>query len=105
MLEVIAEYQVEPDKRAEVIDLLNRHAVTSREEPGCTVFEVFQSASNPAHVILLEAYEDESAYEEHRRSEHFIANIEGTLLPRLISRRWSRFRRLSTEWGSTRGSV
>ncbi|WP_172652728.1 putative quinol monooxygenase [Rhodococcus opacus] len=105
MLEVIAEYQVEHDKYEEVIDLLNRHATTSREEPGCTVFEVFQSSSDPTHVILLEAYEDESAYQKHRRSEHFIANIEGTLRPCLISRQWSRFQRLSTESGSARDSV
>lgn len=80
-------------------------ATTSPEEPGCTVFEVFQSSSDLTRIILLEAYEDESAYQKHRRSDHFIASIEGTLLPRLIRHQWSRFLRLSTESGSARGSV
>ncbi len=94
MIEVLAEYEVAPEHCEAAVELLNRHASTSREEPGCLRFDVYRSTTEPARLILIEAYTDESAFEAHRRTEHFQRNIEQTLAPWLLSRQWTRYQRL-----------
>jgi quinol monooxygenase YgiN len=47
------------------------HAATSREEPGCLRFDVYQETSRPAMFLLFEIYRDAAALEAHRGSAHF----------------------------------
>ena len=49
------------------------NAIASRQEPGCTSFEVFRSADDPSVFLLEEGYVDEAALDAHRATEHFAA--------------------------------
>lgn len=97
MIEVLAEYEVAPEHSEAAVELLNRHAVASQEEPGCLRFDVYRSTTDPARLILIETYTDEAAFEAHRCTEHFRRNIEQTLVPWLLSRQWTRYERLRDE--------
>ena len=37
------------------------------QEPGCEQFEVFQSALNPARLVLLELWKDQAALDVHAK--------------------------------------
>jgi quinol monooxygenase YgiN len=39
----------------------------AQQEPGCLQFEVFRSALNPEHYVLLEHWESKEALEAHAR--------------------------------------
>lgn len=53
---------------------LARHAHTSvTMEPGCSRFDVHQERSDPMLFLLIECYDDEAAFEAHRRSPRFLA--------------------------------
>jgi quinol monooxygenase YgiN len=39
-----------------------------QQEPGCLQFEVFRSALNPEHYVLLEHWESKEALEVHARA-------------------------------------
>ena len=42
-------------------------ATTSRKEPGCEQFEVFQSVLNPDKLALLELWSDHAALDVHAK--------------------------------------
>lgn len=52
---------------------LARHAATSRDEPGCLRFDVYQSTETAGLFWLHETYADAAALEAHRASPHFQA--------------------------------
>ena len=42
----------------------------SRAEPGCVVFELLQSTSDPDEILFYEAYVDRAAFERHLEAKH-----------------------------------
>lgn len=42
-------------------------------EPGCLRFDVVLPFDNGTQVLLYEIYEDESAFSEHLKAEHYLA--------------------------------
>jgi (4S)-4-hydroxy-5-phosphonooxypentane-2,3-dione isomerase len=53
---------------------LARHAQTSVSvESGCSRFDVHQERGDPTLFLLIECYDDETAFESHRASPHFLA--------------------------------
>ncbi|HVO87608.1 MAG TPA: putative quinol monooxygenase [Casimicrobiaceae bacterium] len=63
------------------------HAATSRAEPGCLRFDVYQEVERPGTFLLFEVYRDAAALEAHRASVHFAAfrrDVEGWV----AERRW-----------------
>ncbi|MGB9183861.1 MAG: putative quinol monooxygenase [Solirubrobacteraceae bacterium] len=88
MFTVIARYRTSPSDAQAVADVLARHAAASEGEPGCRQFLVFQAREDPTRFFLVETYDSEAAFSEHRQSEHFKQNIEATLAPMLIEREW-----------------
>jgi quinol monooxygenase YgiN len=88
MITVIAHYRAQPDKADEVRALLARHSRASAAEVGCIQFLAHQATEDPALFALYETYEDDAAFEAHRRTDHFRVNIEQTLVPMLIEREW-----------------
>ena len=45
---------------------------STRDEPGCLRFDMHQDAENPARFYLYEVYRDETAFEAHLETPHFI---------------------------------
>jgi (4S)-4-hydroxy-5-phosphonooxypentane-2,3-dione isomerase len=70
--------------------VLRRHAADSEREPGCRQFHVFQDREDPTRFFLVETYDSEAAFTEHRESAHFKRNIEAKLAPMLLEREWRR---------------
>lgn len=91
MLIVIAQYLTKPGAAEEVARVLRRHVAASQAEPGCLEFTVHQSIDSPERFLLYERYTDEDAFEAHRTSPHFAANIEQTVVPLLAERTASRY--------------
>jgi quinol monooxygenase YgiN len=50
---------------------IKENGAASVKEPGCRRFDIMVLASNPNHVFLVEVYDDETAYQAHRTTEHF----------------------------------
>jgi len=74
-----------------VRELLTRHAAASRAEPGCLQFDAHQGIDNPDEFALVERYESQAAFAEHRRTPHFRRNVETELVGLLTARSWTVF--------------
>jgi quinol monooxygenase YgiN len=94
---VIAEYQARPGTGDEVAKVLARHVAATRAEPGCISFIAYRDPDDSHHFALYERYADENAFQEHRRSAHFVAYIEGQIVPLLVDRRWRRYQEIPAE--------
>jgi quinol monooxygenase YgiN len=89
MLAVLARYRTSVADARTVRDVLGRHAAASSCEPGCVTFVAHQHADDPTQFVLYEVYLDETAFAEHRATEHFRDNIERTIVPLLLERSWT----------------
>ena len=56
-------------------------------EPGCLGYEVFRSAKDPAHLVLIEHYRDGAALDAHLGSPHYQDLVVGRIRPLLTDRR------------------
>lgn len=84
---VIAHWQSAEAARDEVLD---RVAVLRRQtlaEPGCLGYQVFQNASGPDSVVIVERYRDAEAQRAHADSPHYREHVVEFILPRLTARR------------------
>jgi autoinducer 2-degrading protein len=52
------------------VEGIQRHAATSRNEPGCIRYEVLRDLGDPTTFLLYEVFEDNAAYEAHAASGH-----------------------------------
>jgi quinol monooxygenase YgiN len=65
---ICAELRVKPESADRFADVIAQHARNSVSlEPGCHAFEVGRTAADPGLFLLYEVYEDEAAYQAHRR--------------------------------------
>jgi len=64
-IHVKAEY-VEAFKRATMAN-----ALASRREPGVARFDCLQQQDDPARFVLVEAYREAEAREQHRQTRHY----------------------------------
>ncbi len=63
-----------------VSQLLRECAVLSRQEPGCSRFEVYQSQSDPQQFFLIERWGTQAQLDAHREA-HAFKNI---YVPRVL---------------------
>lgn len=84
--QVIAEYHVKTGEESAVLAQLARLTAASREEPGNLAYDYFQSPVAPSHLVIVERYTDEAAFEAHRTSEHFAAIAVELIVPLLADR-------------------
>ena len=62
-----------PGSEDEIWQSLQVCAAASREEPGVEWFEAFRSERDPRTVLVVERYASDEAYQEHRKTPHYIA--------------------------------
>jgi len=71
---IVATLKVKPGKESEfeaVFTELQGHVAKS--EPGCLLYEVFKSRSQPSTYIVMEKYKDQAALDGHRSTPHMAA--------------------------------
>ena len=74
MFVVTVLFHIRRDRIAAFLPLMQAQARASLgAEPGCQVFDVCQSAEDPARVFLYEVYCDRAAFDVHLASTHFRA--------------------------------
>lgn len=71
MICVAVTYLLKEGTENEAIELFKPLAVETRKEPGCRLYEVHRSTTNPRQFFLYEQYDDQAALDFHRASPHF----------------------------------
>ena len=66
---IIVELGLQAGVLPQFVELIRVNAAASLREAGCRRFDIFIPSDN--RVVLYEEYDDKSAFESHRRTEHF----------------------------------
>ena len=62
---------IKPERVDDFIESLKGDAIGStREEPGCLRFDVYQNEDNPAELYLYEVYVNQAAFDYHTKTPH-----------------------------------
>lgn len=83
---VYAQWQVKEGKLDSVLQILKEAAQKSSEEKGNLFYKIHQSKTDQNTLILFEGYENESALELHRNSEHYQSLVVKQIIPLLENR-------------------
>lgn len=71
MICVAVTYRIQPGRESEAIQLFRELIPATREEPGCRMYLVHRSTTDPRKFFLYEQYDDQSALDAHRAAPHF----------------------------------
>ena len=74
------------EDREEIVAILRELTAASRQEPGCVTYVPHTVESEPDTVLIYEQYQNESAVEAHRATEHFRRYAVGGLYQRMLDR-------------------
>lgn len=83
---VYAKWQVKEGKLDAVLQLLKETSQKTSEEKGNLFYKIHQSKTDENTLILFEGYENESAIELHRNSEHYQSLVVKQIIPLLENR-------------------
>lgn len=93
---VIVTFAVKPMHREAFRDAILENASTSRAlEPGCSVFDVCESADG-SEVFLYEIYDSEGAFKEHLATDHFRC-FDALVAPWVLDKRVTTYHRLGND--------
>jgi len=75
MIGVVAKIKVAPGKESE----FEKHASAlvkqvNENEPGCLMYELYKSKSDPSVYVFMEKYEDKAALDAHGKTDYFLAS-------------------------------
>lgn len=71
MIFIVAKFKVRPEYSHEWLGHVGGFTAATRQEPGNLWFEWSRSAENRNEFVLIEAFRDQAAGEEHVQSDHF----------------------------------
>ncbi|MEV6779837.1 putative quinol monooxygenase [Streptomyces syringium] len=71
MIFIVVKFTVRPERSDEWLTLVDDFTQATRQEPGNVFYEWSKSVDNPHQFVLVEAFKDARAGEEHVNSEHF----------------------------------
>jgi autoinducer 2-degrading protein len=71
LLVVHVDIEVVPDQLDAFHAATQVNAAASRAEPGILRFDVLTDRAEPAHVVLVEIYRDETAAAAHKETAHY----------------------------------
>lgn len=73
MLAVVVEFHIHPAHVQAFRQAMVANATESlAAEPGCRQFDVCCDLADPMRILLYELYDDESAFQGHLQSAHFV---------------------------------
>ena len=64
---LVVTFQAAPGRGGELAQAMKARCEVSRQDAGCEQFEVFQSASDPDKMVLLELWKDQAALDAHAK--------------------------------------
>ena len=71
---IMVDFRLKRGVHTEFRRMIDSNARASvRDEPGCRRFDVVEPQGEPGRILLYEIYDDETAFEEHRRAGHYLA--------------------------------
>lgn len=82
MIVIHSEVPVEPESRAEAVELLEEIAARSRAEPGVINYRVTSDLEDPNTLRIIERYENKDAADSHESSDH-VAEFQRAMEPHL----------------------
>ena len=86
MICVAVTYIIKDGQEGRAVELFRELTGPTREEPGCRMYLVHRSTTDPRKFFLYEQYDDQAALDAHRASEHFARHATGGLFPIIESR-------------------
>lgn len=86
MLCVAVTYVIKPGHEQEAVELFGKLTEATRGEPGCRMYQVHRSTTDPRRFFIYEQYDDQAALDAHRATPHFAQFATGGLFPLLESR-------------------
>ena len=81
-----ARWRVREGRLGTLLSLLAELSAKSRAEEGNLLYEIHQSNADANTLVLYEGYRDETALDEHRKSDHYQTLVGGKILPLLEDR-------------------
>jgi autoinducer 2-degrading protein len=84
---IAAKWKAKRGEEDAVLDLLQRAAAASRQEPGCLLFLIHRSPEDAGTFFLYEQFASEEAFTAHTESAHFKELVLGDAVNRLAERR------------------
>ena len=79
-------YTVRPGTESEAAEHLRSLIAPSRAEPGCRMYVVHRSTTEPRKFFLYEQYDDQAALDAHRAAPHFLEHARDGLFRIIESR-------------------
>jgi autoinducer 2-degrading protein len=87
MLLMTVKYFIQEGHRDEVLaGLREMKDLVTASEPGCLLYQVWESRDEPNVFLLQEQYVDEDALKAHRETPHFKDILEARVIPLLKDR-------------------
>lgn len=86
MICVAVTYVLKAGRENDAAALFRLLIPATRAEPGCRMYLVHRSTTDPRRFFLYEQYDDMAALDAHRNSPHFAEYVTGGLLGMLESR-------------------
>lgn len=71
MICVAVTYRIQPGREEEAVALFRELIPPTRAEPGCRMYLVHRSTTDPRQFFLYEQYDDQAALDAHRATPHF----------------------------------
>ena len=68
---VIVKAEIQPDRMAEFLLLIEKNAIETRKEPGCLRFDVLRSTEAPNQFYFYELYKNPAAIDYHKQQPHY----------------------------------
>ena len=79
MYVIVVTLQAKPEGREAFLEAaLEDGRGSTRDEPGCLRFDVYNDQSDPKKFVFVEVYKDEAAFQTHTKMPHFAAWREAT---------------------------
>lgn len=86
MICVAVTYMIKSGHEDEAVALFQKLTGPTRAEPGCRMYIVHRSTTEPRRFFLYEQYDDQAALDAHRAAPHFAQYAAGGLFAILESR-------------------
>jgi len=68
---VVVQAEIEPNRMAEFLELIEKNAKETRKEPGCIRFDVLRSQDAPNQFFFYELYKNAEAIDHHKQQPHY----------------------------------
>jgi quinol monooxygenase YgiN len=99
-IRVVARWRAAPGKSEAVRAIARELAAATGREPGCTRFDVLESASQPGSFVLIEQYASSASHTAHLASPHFNELVLTRAVPLLAHRDVQLYTALALEGSS-----